>query len=153
MDNKRIYIIEDDADLLYDLESQFSADNFETEVSYGDEELFELIQAIEDFAPDYIVLDLILPKIDGFDLLKTIKESPDLVNKPIFVFTDLSEEDNKARSLSLGADYVFFRNTFDAFEFAEKVKKIVKNKEKDMSYKNEDDEDDGDSLLAFSSNL
>lgn len=152
MENKKIYIIEDDADLLYDLESQFSADNFITETSYGDEELLELVQNIEDFAPDYIILDLILPKVDGFDLLKKIKESDDLNHKPIFVFTDLSIEDSKARSLSLGADYIFFRSNFDAFEFAEKVKKIVKNQDKGMDYKDEDD-DDNDSLLAFSSDL
>lgn len=152
MKDKKIYIIEDDADLLYELESQFNADNFLTETSYGDEELLELIKNVEDFEPDYIILDLILPKVDGFELLKKIKENSYLSLKPIFVFTDLSDEDSRARSLSLGADYIFFKNNFDAFEFAEKVKGIVRNQEKDSDYENIEDED-GDSSLDFSSDL
>lgn len=152
MKNKKIYIIEDDADLLYELESQFNADNFLTETSYGDEELLELVKNVEEFEPDYIILDLILPKIDGFELLKKIKENSFLSLKPIFVFTDLSDEDSKARSLSLGADYIFFKNNFDAFEFAEKVKGIVRNQEKGLDYESEEDED-GDADLDFSSDL
>lgn len=152
MKNKKIYIIEDDADLLYELESQFNADNFLTETSYGDEELLELVKNVEEFEPDYIILDLILPKIDGFELLKKIKENSFLSLKPIFVFTDLSDEDSKARSLSLGADYIFFKNNFDAFEFAEKVKGIVRNQEKGLDYENDEDED-GDADLDFSSDL
>ena len=152
MKNKKIYIIEDDADLLYELESQFNADNFLTETSYGDEELLELVKNVEEFEPDYIILDLILPKIDGFELLKKIKENSFLSLKPIFVFTDLSDEDSKARSLSLGADYIFFKNNFDAFEFAEKVKGIVRNQEKGLDYESEEDEDD-DATLDFSSDL
>ncbi len=149
MSNKKIYIIEDDADLLYDLESQFSADNFDTETSYGDEEPEELIDNLESFDPDYIICDLILPRVDGFELVKRIKENGALSVKPVFVFTDLSDEDSKARSMEMGADYIFFKSDFDAYEFSEKVKRIILNKTKTQaSAKIEEDEDD-DSGLAF----
>lgn len=130
MDSKKIYIIEDDANLLYGLESQFAADEFEVETSTGDEDLEALIDNIRDFEPDYIILDLILPKIDGFEIVKKIKGDDELSEKQVFIFTDLSDEDSRQRSLELGADYYFIKDEFDAFEFAEKVKNIVGNQEK-----------------------
>jgi len=130
MSEKKIFIIEDDANLLYGLESQFEADDFEVETATGDEEMEELMQNMKEFAPDYIVLDLILPKVDGFEIIKKIKSDDELNEKQVFIFTDLSDEDSRQRSLELGADYVFFKEEFDTFEFAEKVKKIVANQDK-----------------------
>ncbi len=145
MSTRKIFIIEDDADILYGLESQFAAAEFDVELSYGDEESEELLQRLRDFSPEYIILDLILPKVDGFDIIKKIKADPELSDKQIFIFTDLSVADSRSRSLELGADYFFFKEEFDTFQFAEKVKKIVTNKEKFSqeggSGNNEDDID------------
>ena len=138
MKSKKIFIVEDDANILYGLESQFTAADIDVEISEANEEIEELIKEIKDFDPDYIILDLILPKIDGFEVVKRIKSDDELSEKEIFIFTDLSDEDSRSRSLELGADYVFFKEEFDTFEFAEKVKKIVANKDKD------DDNDDRD---------
>ncbi|MEI6528840.1 MAG: response regulator [Candidatus Falkowbacteria bacterium] len=138
MKSKKIFIVEDDANILYGLESQFTAADIDVEISEANEEIEELIKEIKDFDPDYIILDLILPKIDGFEVVKKIKSDDELSEKEIFIFTDLSDEDSRSRSLELGADYVFFKEEFDTFEFAEKVKKIVANKDKD------DDNDDRD---------
>jgi len=130
MDNKKIFIIEDDADLLYGLESQFVADDFEVESSFGNEDLEELLERLRDFATDYVILDLILPKLDGFEIIKRIKADEELSEKQIFIFTDLSDEDSRQRSLELGADYFFFKEDFDSFSFAEKVKKIIASQNK-----------------------
>ena len=139
MSSKKIFIVEDDANILYGLESQFTAADLEVEVSEADEEIDELISNIKDYDPDYIILDLILPKIDGFEVIKRIKGDDELNEKGIFIFTDLSDEDSRSRSLELGADYFFFKEEFDTFEFAEKVIKIVGNKsKKDDTEENED---------------
>ncbi len=127
MANKKIFILEDDVNLLYGLEAQFSADEFVVESSEGEEELEELLDNIRSFSPDYMILDLILPKLDGFEIIKRIKEDEELSNLSIFIFTDLSDEDSKNRSLELGADYYFIKDDFDTYEFAEKVKKIIGN--------------------------
>lgn len=139
MKEKKIFIIEDDANLLYGLEAQFTSADFIVEVSEGDEDEEELLENIRNFEPDYIILDLILPKIEGFDLLKKIKTDPELSEKEIFIFTDLSKEDSKERSLEMGADYVFFKEEFDTFSFAEKVIKIIQNQDKIMDI-NHDEE-------------
>ncbi|MDA3803119.1 MAG: response regulator [Patescibacteria group bacterium] len=146
MNDKKIFIVEDDADLLYGLESEFSADNFEIATSYGDEEVSELLNNIRSFKPDFIVIDLILPKADGFDIIKKIKADEFINQEQIFVFTDLSEEDGRVRSLDIGTDYIFFRDDFDTYEFAEKVKKIIVNREKIVADAPEDvnDVDEGE---------
>lgn len=141
MKNNKLFIVEDDANLLYGLESQFIAADLNVEVSEADEDLEELIGKIKDFNPDYIVLDLILPKIDGFELVKKIKNDDELSEKEIFIFTDLSNEDSRSRSLEMGADYVFFKEDFDTFEFAEKVIKIIANKPKQAEELDNEDRD------------
>ncbi len=142
MKNNKVFVVEDDANLLYGLESQFIGAGLEVEVSEADEnDIEELILAIKESDPSYIVLDLILPKIDGFELVKKIKADSDLGDKEIFIFTDLSDEDSRSRSLEIGADYVFFKEDFDTFEFAEKVIKIISNKESQDEAVGNDDRD------------
>jgi len=142
MKNNKIFIVEDDANLLYGLESQFIGAGLEVEVSEADEnDIEEIISEIRESDPNYIVLDLILPKIDGFELVKRIKADSDLGDKEIFIFTDLSDEDSRSRSLEIGADYVFFKEDFDTFEFAEKVIKIIANKENQDEAVESDDRD------------
>ena len=142
MKNNKIFIVEDDANLLYGLESQFIGAGLEVEVSEADEnDIEEIISEIRESDPNYIVLDLILPKIDGFELVKKIKADSDLGDKEIFIFTDLSDEDSRSRSLEIGADYVFFKEDFDTFEFAEKVIKIIANKESQDEAVESDDRD------------
>ena len=142
MTDKKIFIIEDDANILYGLEAQFSAAGLEVEVSEGEEEAEELLENLREFQPDYIVLDIILPKIDGFEIVKKIKSDEELNDKEIFIFTDLSDEDSRQRSLEIGADYVFFKDDFDTFQFAEKVIKIIGNQEKVQ-----DDDDDNEQAI------
>jgi DNA-binding response OmpR family regulator len=141
---KKIFIIEDDANILYGLEAEFTSSDFTVEISEGEEEVEELIDLISDFDPSYIILDLILPKIDGFEVIKKIKEHPELCEKQIFIFTDLSNEDGRQRSLEMGADYVFFKEEFGIFEFSEKVKKIINNQTKVKNTASTEDEENDD---------
>jgi DNA-binding response OmpR family regulator len=104
--DKKIFIIEDDANLLYGLQSQFEAEDLEVETSVGEEEIEELMSRLRDFDPDYIILDLILPKIDGFEIIKKMKADEELNDRQIFIFTDLSDEDSRQRSMDIGADYI-----------------------------------------------
>lgn len=138
MSEKKIFLLEDDTNILYGLEAQFGADEFIVESSEGEEPLEELLDNIRSFEPDYIILDLILPKLDGFEVVKRIREDADLGEATIFIFTDLSDEDSKNRSIELGAEYYFIKEEFDTYEFVEKVKKIIDNRTQ------EEEEDGGD---------
>ena len=127
---KKIFIIEDDSNILYSLEANFSAEGLDVETSEGEEEVDELLDNIRDFQPDYLILDVILPRLDGFDIVKKIKEDDEIADLQIFIFSDISDEDSRSRSLEMGADYFFPKDEFDTYEFTEKVKKIMANQER-----------------------
>jgi DNA-binding response OmpR family regulator len=131
--SKKIYIIEDDANLLYGLQSRFSSEGYEVEITTGEETLEELLAYLKKNKFDYVILDLILPDLDGFELLEAIRSEDELKDLSIFVFTDLSDEDSKHRSMELGADYYFIKTDFDINEFSEKVIRILNNKQNDAS--------------------
>ena len=77
MSSKKIFILEDDVNILYGLEAQFSADEFLVESSEGEEDLEELLSNIRSFNPDYLILDLILPKLDGFEVVQRLTGDED----------------------------------------------------------------------------
>ena len=127
---KKIYIIEDNANILYSLQAKFSADGFKIKTDVGTDDILEIENRIKMYMPDFIILDLILPNFDGFDLLKKLKSLDKTKDMPIFVFTNLSDKDSRVRGLDLGADHFFIKNDFSIDEFVGKVKKIIKNREK-----------------------
>lgn len=132
MANQKIYIIEDDVDILYGLSSELTSTDFIVDSSEGEEDIDTLLQNILDFSPNYIILDLILPKLDGFEVLKKIKGEVELSDVPVFIFTDLSDQDSRERSIGLGADQFFLKDEFDIYNFTQKIKKIIDNKRDDQ---------------------
>jgi DNA-binding response OmpR family regulator len=126
---KKIFIIEDDANLLYGLQAKLRVEDFDVVADEGIDEI-EVLKRIKTTSPDYIILDLILPHTDGFEMIKKIKGDESLKNIPIFIFSNLSDNDTKTRSMDLGAEQFFIKNDFSIDEFVEKIKKIIINKSK-----------------------
>jgi len=127
---KKIYIVEDDANILYGLQAKLSLADFQVEVNSGNMEIENLMDSIRKAKPDFIILDLILPRLDGFDVVKAIRADQNISNLPIFIFTNLSDQDTKSRGLALGVNYFFIKNDFNVDDFVVKVKKIIENAEK-----------------------
>ena len=143
---KKIFIIEDDADILSGLTDLFTSNDYDVETNDSMEELDELVKKIERFQPDVVVLDIVLPKLDGLEIIKKIKESDKVGNSEIFIFTDLSDEDSKSRSVGLGANYYFLKSEFDIYTFSNKVMRII-DREESNSTENEDDNGESDLVL------
>ena len=130
---KKLFIIEDDANLLYGLKAQFSLNGFKVESDSGSEELEGIMKKIKNLKPSYIILDLILPKVDGFSILSSIRSDKETSKIPVFIFTNLSDKDSRLRSESLGSDHYFIKSDFTAEEFVGKINKIIENLEKENS--------------------
>ncbi|HTX87187.1 MAG TPA: response regulator [Candidatus Nanoarchaeia archaeon] len=127
---KNIFIIEDDITLAGAMRTQFNAFGFNAEINRGSEEDIEaLINEIKKVDADIVILDLILPKLDGFEIIKKIREDEEISDIYIFIFTDVSDEDSKARGLRMGANQYFIKEDFSPEEFAEKVKRIMENRD------------------------
>ena len=125
----KILIVEDDANLLYGLQAKFRVEGFETITDEGADNL-GLMEKIKTLKPDYIVLDIILPKIDGFKILAEIKADQAISRIPIFIFTNLSDDDSRQKGVDLGADFYLIKDEMNLDEFVVKFKKIISNKEK-----------------------
>ncbi len=82
------------------------------------------LQLVETFSPDIVVLDLGLPDINGFEVLKQIRFFSDL---PIIILSALGEEDDIVRGLELGADDYIVK-PFKKMEFLARVKSLVRRK-------------------------
>lgn len=128
-EEKKVLIIEDEANLLYGLQAKFRTQGFITMTDEGSDKT-EVMGKIESFKPDYIILDVILPGSNGFDLLAEIKTGPATKKIPVFVFTDLSDNDSRQKSQRLGADFYLLKTEFNSDEFVAKFKKIIINLEK-----------------------
>ncbi len=126
---KKIIIIEDEANLLYGLQSKFRVEGFEVITDEGSDKN-EALEKIKTLKPDYIILDIILPRLNGFDLLAEIKANPEISKIPVCIFTNLSDTDSRRRSERLGAEFYFIKTDFNLDEFVETFKKVIANKEK-----------------------
>jgi DNA-binding response OmpR family regulator len=126
---KNIFIVEDDISLASAMQTQFNQIGFSAEINRGNEEDIEaVINEVKKTDAEIVILDLILPKLDGFEIIKAIRADEEVSDIYIFIFTDVSDEDSKARGLRLGANQYFIKNDFSVDEFAEKVKRIMENR-------------------------
>ena len=96
----KILLVEDDSFLLSMYAAKFELENFKVVTADDGEKAVRL--ALKE-APDIILLDIILPKIDGFEVLRRLKDSKDTVNIPVILLTNLSqkEEIEQGRFMSL----------------------------------------------------
>lgn len=124
---RKIFIIEDDANVSSALKAKLAHDGYLTESGDGEDEKENILRRLEEFAPDYIIMDLALPRIDGFGLLYEIRARATAPKIPVFVFTDISDRDAKAMGERLGADYYFIKTELNIDEFVAKIEKIMNN--------------------------
>lgn len=143
--SKKIFIIEDEESILYGLQDHFTSDGYSVDISAADEELEDLLGRIKKAKPDYVILDLVLPKLDGSEILKRLKSDDETSDIQVLIFTDLSDEDSKTRSVGLGANYYFLKSEMDITEFADHVEKIIENKQ--VSDSSADDAEENDLVL------
>jgi len=78
--------------------------------------------------PDLVLLDLLLPKMNGFDFLRAIKANPKLSTIPVIVLSNLSDNEDKDKAKALGAADYFIKSNTDLSSLADKVGKILKEK-------------------------
>lgn len=81
----------------------------------------EALQLIRSEQPDIIVLDLIMPKLQGFDVLQILKQDALTSDIPVIVLSSLTQEQDKQEALDLGAVAYFNKSTFSLSELVKQV--------------------------------
>lgn len=116
----RILIIEDNKDLAFGLRSNLEIEGYAVEVaSTGPEGL----RQAGTFLPDLVILDLMLPQMDGFEVLKTLRDRG--LDMPVLILTAKAEEMDKVRGLRLGADD-YVTKPFGLMELLARVEAIFR---------------------------
>jgi len=118
----KILIIEDDI-FLRDLAFQkLKALNFEVSQAIDGEEGLKKIIEIK---PDLVLLDIILPGMDGFEVLKKKQENKEISSIPVIILSNLGQKEEIDQGLKLGAKDYMIKAHFTLDEVLEKIKQIL----------------------------
>lgn len=121
----KILLVEDD-EMLHSMYNQkFSNEGHDVVSAYNGSEGVAKAQSDK---PDVILLDIIMPKMDGFVALKKIKENDDTAKIPVIMLTNLGQEEDIKKGKELGADDYFIKANHTPAEVVEKVKNLLGGK-------------------------
>ena len=118
-----ILVIEDDKFLRELLVRKLGTSGFNVLFAVDDE---EALKKLKEKTPQLILLDLVLPGIDGFDVLKHIKENPLTKNIPVIILSNLGQQEEVEKGIRLGADDYLIKAHFTPDEIIEKSRRILK---------------------------
>lgn len=109
--NKRILVAEDDAFLAETIQLELQEHGIAAEMARNGE---QAIEQIEKAQPDLLLLDLLMPKMDGYAVLSHIKDKGYIF--PVVILSNLSDDLDKEKCLSLGAKDYFIKSDMDEDE-------------------------------------
>ncbi len=120
-----IFIIEDDKFLRELISRKLVSDGFKIKEAVDGE---DGLRKLQEEKPDLILLDLILPGIDGFEVLEKIKEDPITSSIPVLILSNLGQRDEIEKGLKLGAVDFLVKAHFTPEEIVNKVKEVLLKK-------------------------
>lgn len=123
----KIVIIEDDTFLAEMYVTKFELEGFKIYAAINGDDGVKLVKKIK---PDLILLDILLPKKNGFEVLEELKGDKDVKDIPVILLTNLGQKEDVDKGLELGAVDYLIKAHFVPSEVVEKVKGILKNKKK-----------------------
>src|SRR3989344_570568 len=118
----KVLIIDDDDFLLDIYSTKFRESGFEVEISKEGKDV-EL--KAKEFKPDLILLDLVMPGIDGFEILKILKKNDVAPKAKISILSNLDQKEDVDKGLGLGADDYIIKADFTPSEVVERAKKLL----------------------------
>jgi len=125
---KRVAVVEDEAELAVLLEYNLNNSGFSTRTLIGSKGTLE---QLEEWRPDLIILDVMLPDGDGFDLCKQIRKSQSIARVPILFLTARSDEVDRVLGLEIGGDD-YITKPFSPRELIARVKAHLRRGEPDQ---------------------
>lgn len=119
------FIAEDDKFMFRLYERVFTLAGHKLEVAQDGEEALTKLSAM-DPKPAAIILDVMMPKKNGFEVLEAVKKDPALKEIPVALLTNLSGEEDKRKGLALGATEYLIKSDHDPKQVLEKVLTLAK---------------------------
>lgn len=116
---KNILLVEDDTSLSAVYRSRLELEGFDVREVYNGEDALSV--AIE-YRPDLILLDAMMPKISGFDVLDILRNTPETTNMRVIMLTALSQPKDKERAEALGVDEYLVKSQVVIGDVVERIK-------------------------------
>lgn len=117
--NPKILLVEDDDALANVYMTRLQAEGFEVKrVPNGEDALATAIE----FRPALILLDVMMPKVSGFDVLDILRNTPEIANVKVIMLTALSQDTDKQRAEQLGADDYLVKSQVVIADVVERIK-------------------------------
>jgi len=123
MEKKKILIVEDDPIFQKTLQEFLRSEGFDVASAVDGE---EGIRMAKEKNPDLILLDIILPKKDGYDVIKEVKNQEATKNIPIILLTNLGGVHDVEKALELGATTYLVKSDYKMEEVSKKIKELLK---------------------------
>ena len=120
---KKILIIEDDEFLRQLITKRIASEGFSVSSAVDGPDGLDKVKKV---MPDLVLLDLLLPTIDGFEVLAKIKSDKDTVNIPVIILSNLGQQEEIAKGLKLGAIDFLVKAQLTPEEIVEKIKVLLK---------------------------
>jgi DNA-binding response OmpR family regulator len=119
---RRIMVVDDEERMVRFIRLNLEHDGFQVSEAFNGK---QAVQKIRDITPDLILLDVMMPDLDGFEVLQMVRE---FSNVPVIMLTAKSEEDDRVRGLELGADD-YITKPFSPRELVSRVKAVLRRTE------------------------
>ncbi|MFB3135854.1 MAG: response regulator [Rhodospirillales bacterium] len=118
---KTVLVVEDEPNIVLSLEYVIKKAGYEVRVARDGE---EALKAVEEAAPDLILLDVMIPKRDGYDVCQTIRANPAWNDVNIIMLTARGREVEREKGLALGAD-AYITKPFSTREPTDRLKRVL----------------------------
>jgi DNA-binding response OmpR family regulator len=120
---KRILFVEDDDSLANVYLMRLQAEGFDVRrVANGEDALSDALS----YKPDLVLLDVMMPKVSGFDVLDILRNTPETANLKVIMLTALSQESDQARAKSLQVDEYLIKSQVVIADVVERIKSQLK---------------------------
>ncbi|GLI53262.1 MULTISPECIES: ATP-binding response regulator [Thermodesulfovibrio] len=123
--NQTILIVDDNIDTVELLRKRLKAEGYNTEEAYDGE---EALKKVYELYPDLIILDVMMPKMDGYEVCQRLKTDDRTKFIPIIMLTAKSDVESKVKGLDIGADD-YVPKPFDYRELSARVRSLITRKE------------------------
>lgn len=122
LERRRILVVDDEERMVRFIRMNLEHDGFHVSEAFNGK---QAIQKLRDVTPDLILLDVMMPDLDGFEVLETIRE---ITSVPVIMLTAKGEEDDRVRGLEGGADD-YVTKPFSPRELVSRVKAVLRRTE------------------------
>lgn len=117
-----VLVVEDDLFITKAYKFKFEESGFQVKVAYNGEEALQILKKL---TPDIIILDIIMPIKNGFEVLEQIKKDKRLVLVPVIVATNLGQEQHVLKAMQMGVNEYIIKSELSLNLLVEKVKAMT----------------------------